>query len=991
MQENKHIPLDEALTIQGPHKLQFAPNAYSFGRKRQITHSPTFWPELLASIGITDKEIEIRRRRAFRVYFENMWGITPENPISQELIDLHVKEVSELWPAYIHLPSSVYTTTAGEKVDNKFYIFDAPPSVYRLAPYAKEEVKLITGCVIKVPLANGMFRWYQPLIQDDLNAPRPAAKNDFDFINWKTVWDNIAELVHVFFAEDPGEASVNPTREEVTNKIKGIARRGFSAVDVVRADAALIDQQYKSLENDRKLALTLAERASKLLSDTIPTASISTLPTLTFQYRELNSYLPRVESIRQQLADAASDIGYKLFLEPTNVKYVNADGTEKDEPLPAGKLFKEGQRTVSWITYQTVTETQRSWFRKRTVSYQVPIENRKSFTYYERAQIDYDPWTEAAEAYRKDNYSVYLFRETTQGLVTADGSSIEEVMRQCKNDEEFRLNCVIGIPFYENTIVGERIAVGYVLLVRPLSEISPSIFPSISIDEQLTYMFAWEGVALGELAATIPLAPGEERTVTVAVSQRYKTTRSVTTSSLSEITRVDKSDFETVFEKEVRREKESTSSSGGSVGGSYAGFSGSANFSASTTTKDMSRQLNRSVQRASQELNRRSKDENSISVTEESETSTNTSTSYKLKNINEGRTLNITFYRLMNNYRSNLYLRDFDFYIEAGQEIVMGTGIKEGRTFSRTRLDKMWDYLMQPGIMPIDISDKSVEFKIALCKALAVNLEKEYNDSSTNENATRQLSDIQQNLFNNIEGLDSSSINLAVKALLNEPAQALPVYLPPAIVEKAFKEGLLEFDEAILLKILASTFQTENCKFEGFINKAFTETTFSFDSGGLHADAQVGLRPATEEYSERMRALEEKGKQADQRLVIAKADHINSRSAKNLIMLDQIIDKSKLYVTDRTVLYEPDNHVYLKLRLSFDLLSSEGWSVIIKNEIHYLQNSSPTLGILEFKLPRIYAEDPWDLGNKSHEWYQTNVSVRHEGLRLTLSYKKPSA
>lgn len=504
--EADHISLDEALVIKGPHELKDAPNAYSFGRKRELTEDPLFWKKILDACGIDSKEVDLRRRLNFRSYFETHWGVTAAKPLSQAIIDENVFDLSADWGAYIHRPSSVYTTTRQKDVDGKFYIFDAPASSYRVAPYAADPEFIKDGCVLRVPLGNDQYRWFQPLIEDGNNAPKLASKNDFREANWPLVWTQIAELVHLFFEIDPGKNASNPSRDYVQKRVSALACRGFSGVDIVRADAALIDQQYQYAENDRLLALQLAERAKKLLTDAIPNALISAIPTLTFQYRELNSYLPKVELLRRRLSDAASDIGYKLFLEKTPVKYWNAAGEEKETTFDPGILFKEGVKTVSWVTYQTVTETSRSWFRKRTRTYQVPIEHRKSFTFYERAAIKYDPWTDVADAYRRQGYNVYLFRETAQGLKTPDAASINEIMHQCRTNESFRLQCVIGVPFYEYSIIGERLLVGYVLLVRPLPEISPASFPTISVDERLTYKFAWQGVSLGELAATIPLS-----------------------------------------------------------------------------------------------------------------------------------------------------------------------------------------------------------------------------------------------------------------------------------------------------------------------------------------------------------------------------------------------------------------------------------------------------------------------------------------------------
>lgn len=456
------------------------------------------------------------------------------------------------------------------------------------------------------------------------------------------------------------------------------------------------------------------------------------------------------------------------------------------------------------------------------------------------------------------------------------------------------------------------------------------------------------------------------------MSQKFEASRTVSTTSLSEITQVDKSDFESVFEKEVRREKETTQTAGGSIGGSYGPVSGSANFSTTTTTKDMSRQLNRSVQRASQELTRKSKEETSVTISEKSETNTSTSTSYKISNINQGRTLNINLYRLVNTYRSNLFLNDFDFYVEAGPELIAGTGLRSGRTFSRTRIDSLWSYLLETGVMPIDLTDKAESFKLALCKVVSERLEKEYSDNDLPKLANTTVA------FDALaDKLELHDVLDALQAGKAVPVTALPQVLSARINIAAIdQEGL----SPVQSELLARTFSTPNCDFSGFLNRPFLETTFAYDSGGLHADAQVGLQPATEDYSEKMRQLERDAKFADNRLIGARANYLNARAAKALLGLEDIIDRSKLYVTDRSVLYEDDSHVILTLRPSHVILPDDGWFVEIKNGGRYPQNAGSTPVGLTFRLPRLYSRAEWDLGGKDRAWFAANVTLQHPAL-----------
>jgi hypothetical protein len=322
-------------------------------------------------------------------------------------------------------------------------------------------------------------------------------------------------------------------------------------------------------------------------------------------------------------------------------------------------------------------------------------------------------------------YNTYLFQYTEYGLRAADGSSPSEIIRLCHENEDFRVHCVIALPQKEITLTGETFIVGYNLFVRPVPDIVVTSFPQLSLRERLSYRFTWNGVSLGELATTIPLSPGEQREVTVKTTERYNSSRSETATSLVDITRIDRADFETIFEKEVRKENESTTQFGGEISGTYKGVTGSANFSKTSTTKEVARQLNRSVQRASQEVNRRSKEERTISVSESIETTNENTTTFRVRNINEGSTLNIAFYRLYNAYESVLKLEEFEYLVRGGRSIFASTDLVDEKVFARDELGDLVEWMAEEGHFPFDLTRLSQDQKRAFAAALhAVVLEK---------------------------------------------------------------------------------------------------------------------------------------------------------------------------------------------------------------------------------------------------------------------------
>lgn len=866
MSDTERLELPSALQIRGPHTLKSAPTAYSFTRTRAIADED-FWTTVLKDCGFDADAIGASAAQARRELFERSWfknGARGDSTVLNAVI----AELSDVHPAFVHDPATVYSTKFEDAVERKSFIFGRTIASrsFRRAPFAKDVIALTTGCALRLDLSGGETRWYLPLVRRDGDLIQAAVKSEFFGANADQIWPKVVELVPVAYVPPGADAAA------ALEQARALARGSFTAFEVIRADAALIHKQYKKLDKEKKLADALASKGDKMLADggILHTSLPDVIPALTAQYRSLVAMQPEIEELRIRLADAASALNYKLVLAPESVTYVeDGTGVEKNIPLEPGELYRTQQRTITWQTsHQEKDHYHRRLFGRKKWHYRtVWTTHERTFTYYEKVEPDYDPWVEAADQYRAEGYQVFLLRQDREGLTTKDGMALAEIYERCRASEAFRRRCIVGIPFYEETIVGDRLMIGYRLVFRPTVPLVNELFPILSTEEKLSYRIAWEGTSLGELVASIPLAPGEERQVNVQIAQKFTTSRSIKTTSLAEITRVDRQDFETLFEAEVRKEKETTTSGGGSVGGSYGGFSGSANFSSSTTTKDMSRQLNRSVAKASQEVTRNNKETVEVSVTEERITDTSSSTSFKVKNINVGRTLNINLYKVLNDFSSNLVLEDFDFHLEAGPYLAELPSFRQTRQFSRSNLESLFQYLIEPGVLPVDVSADVGAFYAAFVKRLALTITAEYKEEQ--DGAGRQST--------------VSNEVLQVKDLLSRNAffsasdngEAFSIETLPEVAGEMLRSD--PNDEAAI-RVLSRSFSTPNMLKEELLNVVFEPTRFSYDAGAFHADAQVGLIPATEEFSEAMRGLEESGARAQQDLLAARAEYLRARA-----------------------------------------------------------------------------------------------------------------
>lgn len=971
--------LGDALFLSGPYKVEDAPNAYSFSRSNAIDVDGKDWTEILKKIGVA---VSATNSALLRAYVEKAWklaGVAPDNAT----IDANVFDLVEPWPAYVPDPSAARNAVATPADYPTF--FKGRLAAYKLPPEVDKTIAIVQGCVLQVP-TNAGIRWYQPVIETDTGVTYPLLAAFRDGA-WEAQWDKITALVQVFY---PGAKPADQAEQDAaTAKAIDRARKHFPAVENVRADAATIARQYRTLINEDELATSLSAKASDV-SKAIQTSQVEVIPALIAQFRDLKNFGSELQAKKRQLADAASDLNFHLFTAPTTITvYQDGTGAPVALDLKEGDLYVKSSKTACWTTYQTVTRSSSGFFGigASSRSWQVPIYNSKTFDYYEAAKIDYDPWIEVLELYKSKGYSTFLFQFTELGLRAADGSTPSEILSLCQENEDFRIHCVIALPQKEITLIGETFIVGYNLFVRPVPDIVVTSFPEISLRERLSYRFTWSGVSLGELATTIPLSPGEQREVTLKTSERYNSSRSETATSLVDITRIDRADFETVFEKEVRKENETTTSFSGGLSGSYAGISGSANFSKTNTTKEVARQLNRSVQRASQEVNRRSKEERSVSVSESIETTSENTTTFRVRNINEGSTLNIAFYRLYNAFESVLKLDEFEYIVRGGRSIFASTDLVDEMVFARDELTDLVDWLTEEGRFPFDLTKLTQEQKAALSAelhALVLEKYKEYPGKPPEEPKDG-------------DGASDGALHLLISDRKSSRDQRIMTLQQKFrdVANTLIDTSLIAAEDGDRSNWLSMVREKEEID-DDLIGLPFWQekTNFAYDSGGLYVDVYVGQRPATEKYSENMRRLEEGRVERENKLLDARARYLDARASKQIVGLGGLVDPSKVFVTDRDTLLMDDGHVEVKLRLVPGLLWNRGWTLILSSPVKFkggsfLQEATKVDGILIFKLPRRFSEGDDNIIDRTHTWFKQNVTLRNEDLGFSVKYKEP--
>lgn len=512
-------------------------------------------------------------------------------------------------------------------------------------------------------------------------------------------------------------------------------------------------------------------------------------------------------------------------------------------------------------------------------------------------QIVNDPIYERILKLKEDGYWVHVFENRDGGYWSYDGSSsLSEIVDECEDSEETRIRTVVVVKDYESVDQTNRAVIRASFYFHPMRGILPSRRPAIGIRETLDQRMSWAGLELGKLIDSICLAPGE--TKTVSISNKFSSVASTTTSSktFNEISTVSTNEFGTEFEKLVTNELEKTSESSSSIsaGASYGGLvsaSGDMRQSNKETIKDFTKDLNRSTSKATNTLSKRASLEVSFSTsTSVEQTSTSTSNS-TVSNINQGRTLNLYYYQLNNRFVSRLYLENLRLEISSSFELIEGSGIYENIVMKLGQIRRLLS-LAQQFVPHLKNGDDN--------KSLRLIIESVVRTLNEYTNTPLLIENEDDKLVASLNSLDIIRIENHLVERFNCPlsyTQLLDAY------------GLL-----------ISSIQ--------FDNLYFNEDTFIVDSGSFYLDSQVGILPATEEYSETMRNLEASR--------IAAEVHQQESRNEEIRAKNRLLSRGQAFITNITSFRKkvvidganPQTNSFSLLSLS-EAITEENWEIYV--------------------------------------------------------------
>lgn len=595
-----------------------------------------------------------------------------------------------------------------------------------------------------------------------------------------------------------------------------------------------------------------------------------------------------IEKRIKRLIGQASELGYLLF-DAVQQKVTLPDGKEVN--VEAGTLYRKYQRIAKWTTTETVSHTIRKvlhvlFFKipvERTIAETVQRQHSCVVDDYQVVDTSRDLLAEKVNKLRRQGLDVNVFRDTPQGYLSEDSVSLESVMEECGRSESVRQNCVVILPIYESSMSGERALVKYHVFKRPLPGVQPTAMPRLTMVESLSYRIAWQGTQLGELVSSLNLAPGESRTISMRKEYETETTVTETRSSVFDLDRQESTDLADEMENQVRREAEhsdeTTMSLEAKVNYGFVSATANASHGSKNSLKNFSQGVNKIAKKSSQSVNRKQREEVSSTSTSRTKVSTYDETTAKVENINQGRTLNLMFYRLYNKFKSGLYVEGLKFQVLSSVEIIAGSGVQRCSDYTFDDFAGMVDEFRDIAL-PVRVSqvDKYLYLNNVL-QTIDELIRNEYErvqlrNGEPSDNTPASL------LF--IASTDEEEFDRVVprEAFVSDADEKIRRAKAKADKKQADLEKLKAESEQI--HKLHDQYVADRARIARDLKTATlnssnplkdTDQELLVVTAGLYLDATLGVQPGTEPYSEEMRAQRVRQEAADVALKTAEAQY----------------------------------------------------------------------------------------------------------------------
>ncbi|AXT27071.1 hypothetical protein D1823_11080 [Ruegeria sp. AD91A] len=923
--------LSRKLDLFLPTGLDTAPPTLSFDRLRDV---PIRWDQVLGTIA-EDPKLPASGA-ALRTFFESSWFGTPMAEVTQDDV---TRVLENKW---------AFVLTPPEDPE------DTPPQVfYRAADDGSQAVPVTQGSLLRHGTSGRMYLIEaapkaipQATAQDATGtgptAPAPVLFTDVD--SYETFWSKRAVTLHLLASSEADLAGLVSTYEEIDMR------------------AQFIERRYAELKILKELADAKSARAEAALNSSLDDTTLLLDPDQAAQFEPL--YLEaklepyRIDQQLRKLQEDAAAMGYVLFIG-------NASAVAEEVPdgssitAEDGKLYTTRRRKASWTVREERTVLERAGnlvdetlrtlvnpFRtpkvKRVQRYKFSRESR-IVTDYIPVDTGFDPMIARRFALESEGAEVFVCRETPAGYQTEDGQFLSDIMARCAADEDFRRRAVVMIPGYEQSVSVEKPIVAWHVYHHPLPAIFPTGLTRLSVNEALSYRLAWKGAELGELVSTITLAPGENREIRLTQIYEEETSTRETRTSVAELTKKNRTDISTEMEQMTQFDNELNvwgNTSGGTSETAGPPFIRSEYAAgASNTLKVFTQSLNKIARKASASVNQRTKTTVTTDSSHKISTQNSETTVIQLSNINEGRSLNLVFNRLYNRFETGLFLEDLRFSVTTGVELIAGSGLYEQRSYRLGEIRALLeDVAAAP--LPFDMNAQGIEaYLSSILDLILAQLSAEYLTPPDEGTQTPRLGSApgEEEEVLPEDAASAAAVDAApeLRALAYAARQKLRDGMTPDA--PPLKGGALGADlpSALsdrigMIEDLAATLNTTSLPVGGA-----GSADLLVASEGLYMDSMVGARPATEPYSEEMRAQEI-------RLRAARVQREQSEAQLSLAQATRIAGQARVVGGNSIIgvlLSQDGRSLVLSLSLP---LSPAQWALVIAGKVESRARIDPS-------------------------------------------------
>lgn len=746
---------------------------------------------------------------------------------------------------------------------------------------------------------------------------------DFNTINaYLKTWDHVIDRISLVLNQEEGAT-------DLKNTIPFSKQYDISLSAIIDRHQEI--NSLKKLKSNRENLATALGTKIEGLKD--------------FEYEDFTNAIENIEEKYAILTKANADLlreerileervkkfGYEIeYVEGVSKIYKNISFLRATQVAYREKYRKRIRIGFFKITYRT------GW-RTRYKTVKIPVIKK------EHVAVVESPWATDLKTLTENGFTTHFLELTDSGYISQTGESLNSIMEDCKLSENIRLSTVLMIPIYDQSPTNGIRKVGYDMIVRPLYNDVPSVIPDISIEETLSYKAAWKGVEISELIESINLAPGESRRINV--KQSFESNRSETQSvtSILDVTEKKSSTFSDFFEQTNRDTKERTSTKSWSAkaSGSYGGFGGSASGGGSTkeTNKSFAQKIKRAANQSAREMKKQSRVEINTKLSESSKLLIDETISSQIQNINEGRSLNLLFYKLDNVYEGGLNLENMKLTYTRPIQLIKGADIRDIRTFDLYAFDEFLDMVTSDlmlltsynytGIMS---EIREIEIRFSIIFKILKKIFKEY------------LYDIPSNLsISYPEKIDANNKSISgkiinykdVKTPLTELMKSIEnqqekyVEINQMLKKYKIEESWYNAYKPAITSLKSIQVEIEDKAYKLFNSLEFQPVsiggkhTFSIPSNAAYLDCVIGASSGLEEYSELMRVEELRKQQSQTNLLIAKTKKIHTnptiqksfalndikiveieeKDGKNIIKLDHPIPDGVWYLKSNDDLY----------------------------------------------------------------------------------------